>query len=589
MESFEDDFEGNPRVANEFNHRDANGLEFPLRGVDDADERRTEENFPHIDMMADRSTPLVRLAMPLDAKELKALADSVSISRMNLTTAHDSGFLVSNYTQRDYSNFVKNVEHFLTIHVGRELVGFLLAYGSEQITDRQREQEEPFVLPQREEPFVLIEQICVSPKAEHRRKGYASLLYKEMYARILHYYDPNPRPIYLAIVNEPANPVSIAFHESMGFEFQEPQINMPRSIFLRDNLAESLDSITTEETKSEACPFYDARASMDPHCVGIGITMYSISPPDGHGLFDANIRVVMKWRQPGIQNIYPRVDDGEARTNIAIEAHTADRTELRFPRYDLNKEDCSQEQYAYIDKSDPHDVITWQQVLRGKFMGIVDNLTLFPADKQELRFAFRMWDNDPDDRCRYFRQLHYADNTPWQLGIKRHVKSLSFSFLAPEVYIDVFEVSQTSRYILKIHVLREATYYLRTVAFPMILITSLSFASIPIDGFGDEVGFNSSLLLTTVAYLFITKDVTPATSEVTILDVITYGALLLSWGLIMLHFIASHSWVGIDEETEQIIGFVICSTTVGVQSFLFLFVYFRYKAILKESSLLGDL
>lgn len=95
----------------------------------------------------------------------------------------------------------------------------------------------------------------------------------------------------------------------------------------------------------------------------------------------------------------------------------------------------------------------------------IGNLILFPADKQELRFAFCMWDNDPDDRCRYFRQLHYADNTPWQLGIKREIKSLSFSFLAPEVVIDVFEVSQTSKYILKIHVPREATYYLRTVAF----------------------------------------------------------------------------------------------------------------------------
>jgi len=160
--------------------------------------------------------------------------------------------------------------------------------------------------------------------------------------------------------------------------------------------------------------------------------MYSIAPPDEHGLFNANVRVVMKWRQPGIEVMYPRVQDGPARTKINIEDYSADRTILRFPRYDLNKDEVEVEQiYAYIDISDPQDVITWQQVLRGKFIGIVDNLSLFPADKQELRFAFRMWDNDPDDRCRYFRQLHYVDNTSWQLGIKRKVKSLSFSFLAP--------------------------------------------------------------------------------------------------------------------------------------------------------------
>ena len=75
----------------------------------------------------------------------------------------------------------------------------------------------------------------------------------------------------------------------------------------------------------------------------------------------------------------------------------------------------------------------------------------------------------------------------------------------------------------------------------MILITSLSVASIIIDGFGDEVALSSSLLLTTVAYLFIIKDITPATSAVTILDIITYRELLLSWilNLIMLHFLGS--------------------------------------------------
>ena len=208
-------------MVNKLNPIVANRLEFPLRGKDNSDLRRSGEDVPHSDMMADRSTPLVRLAMPFDTKELKSPAGSVSISTIIPYTAHDLGFLVSDYTQRDYTNFVKNAEHFLTIHVGRELVGFLIAYGSEQIT-----------VPQREESFVLIQQICVSPNAEHRRKGYARLLYTELYARILHYYDPNPPPIYLAIVNEPtANPVSISFHEKRGFEFQEPQVNTPRSIF----------------------------------------------------------------------------------------------------------------------------------------------------------------------------------------------------------------------------------------------------------------------------------------------------------------------------------------------------------------------
>merc|ERR1712038_1144078 len=128
-----------------------------------------------------------------------------------------------------------------------------------------------------------------------------------------------------------------------------------------------------------------------------------------------------------------------------MEDHAGDRTILRLPRCDINMDDCETIQnYSYIDKNDPYDVITWQRVFRGDFIGSLENLTMFPADKQDLKFAFRMWDNDPDDRCRYFRQLYYADNTEWQLGVKRRITSLSFSFIAPEVDIEVFSVSKTS-------------------------------------------------------------------------------------------------------------------------------------------------
>jgi len=173
------------------------------------------------------------------------------------------------------------------------------------------------------------------------------------------------------------------------------------------------------------------------------------------------------------------------------------------------------------------------------------------------------------------------------MGIKRKVKSLSFCFLAPKIENEEFAVSQTSRYIVEVDVLRETTYYLRTVAFPMVLITSLSFASLHIDSFGDQVGFNSSLLLTTVAYLFITKDVTPATAEVTLLDVITYGALLLSWILIMLYFISIQASES-QKKLEAWIGLTLCTTTVGAQVCITIFLFVRYKYIMCKSETLGE-
>lgn len=566
---------------------------YPLRTKGGADERLQNEDFPRNQFKLSRNIPLVRSAMPNDSSSLVKLASSVALPNLDPAKLNDTGFLVSGFTEKQYSSFIQSAEHFLVLHVGEELVAFLLAYGSEQIVDPVKEELNMYIKTEMCDggKFVLIKQICVSPKLKHRRHGYGKMLYKELYARILHYYDheSTPRPIFTAIVKEPANPVSIRFHEKVGFENVKeytPSIDMkPRFIFKNAAIEKALDTLTDDDTRTESCPKYDSRAAQDPHCVGIGLTMYAIEAPDTDGKFLSHVRVMMKWRQPGIEILYPRKDDGNARTEIKFQDHAYDRNIVRFPRYDLNKDDVNLERsYTYIDKTDPQDVITWQQVLRGTFRSELKNLHSFPADIQHLNLTFRMWDNDPDDRCRYFRQLDYADNTPWPLCVKRRIKSLAFTFLAPEVDIDVFEVSQTSRYIVRVPVLRNASYYLRTVAFPMLLITSLSFASVDIEEFGDKVGYNASLLLTTVAYLFITKDVTPDTSDVTMLDVITYSALLLCWALIMVHFLGT-KYADFDVKTTSL---GLCCVTTVLQCIVISYCYFRYKNVTRRGDKLGQ-
>jgi len=173
---------------------EANMPRFPLRGKEFAERRRNEEDFPRNGLRADRQTPLIRVAISLDAKDLKEMAQSVSLSSMNSKSASDNGFLVSGFRQIEYSQFVKKAEHFLTIHIGTELVGFLLAYGSEEITDPEKEELNMYIKNNLCRKFVLLKQICISPKAEHRRKGFAGLLYRELYARILHYYEHEKSP-----------------------------------------------------------------------------------------------------------------------------------------------------------------------------------------------------------------------------------------------------------------------------------------------------------------------------------------------------------------------------------------------------------
>lgn len=572
--------------------------QYPLRTKEGAQTRLQVEDFPRTGMKLDRNEPLIRIAMPNDAQDCHSLAESMSLQNLQKTGKHvDTGFLVSGYQAREYARFVNDAEHFLVLHSGNTLVGFLLACASESLDDNADEVK-LHIKSNMSEKFVLIKEICISPELQYRRRGFATLLYKELYARIQHYYDHEtaPRPIYAVIARETPNPVSRKFHRKMEFvkraEFVSNVDARPAYIYENRHPGVALDKMTDEETRMENCPFYDSRAMMDPHCVGIGITMYAIGQPDVAGNFHSNVRTMLKWRHPGIENIYPRVDDCLARTVIDFDDYKkSPRTLIRLPRYDLNKHEVEQmASYAYIDKNDPHDVITWQQVLRGTFISGLRDLSSFPADVQKLQLIYRMWDNDPDDRCRYFRQLHYADNTPWQLCMKRQPKSVSFKFLAPKAEIDVYKESQTSRYTFTVSVVRETKFYLRTVALPMMLITSLNFASAGFDDFQDQAGFNASLLLTTVAYLFITKDVTPQTNEITKLDIVTYTALLLSWVLIIFRFLSisefpSEAFL----DTEKRISIGIAFLVVAVQSSLYLYLYVKYHVLIRGSPHLGEI
>ena len=102
-----------------------------------------------------------------------------------------------------------------------------------------------------------------------------------------------------------------------------------------------------------------------------------------------------------------------------------------------------------------------------------------------------------------------------------------------------------------------------------------------IDVFEEQIAFNSALLLTTVAYLFITKDVTPDTSVITMLDIITYGSLVLSWALIMIQAVAT------SDDTTRITQ-VLCAFVTGVQLILYISLYLRYKYFSWTSEQLGD-
>ena len=241
-------------------------MKYPLRTKVDAQKRLDEEDFPKTEMNLSRAAPLIRIAMPNDAKDLEKLAESVSLTKLPSTEDKDlakTGFLVSGFDSQAYAKFIKNAEHFLVLHVGSDLVGFLLAYGSEHIEPEKEELNMHIKTDVCcDKKFVLVKQICISPKVEYRGQGYATMLYKELYARVSHYYDhePDRRPIYAAIVKIPANPVSMKFHEKVHFkkitEFTPEADGMPRYIYENKDPMKSLDDLTTKKSESsEQCLF----------------------------------------------------------------------------------------------------------------------------------------------------------------------------------------------------------------------------------------------------------------------------------------------------------------------------------------------
>ena len=357
----------------------------------------------------DRNAPLIRCAVtiPNIARQIANLA--AEDRNQNLNFGEDA------YSYWKYARLITTADHFLVLHVDHKLAGFLLAYGSE--IKHYEGFEDKFASKIKEmvggEKFVCIKHLCIARNDDSQKtRLYAALLWKALYARTMHFYDNEPG-VPRRIFVKKAQGVIGNFLESVGFHRcplkQEEETGAPIDDILvleGGNVRQYLKKIT-KITESENHPFYDNVAMMDPNCIGIGVGIYAISPPGVKGNFDANIRIVMKWRHLGIEESYQRIiHDGFTRTSIEtdLENHPAVKKRIRCPRFDFNKDEFQvTESYAYIDKNDPQDVITWHIVLRGTFSGELQSIRYFPADLQELRFTFRMWDNDPDDRCRYFR------------------------------------------------------------------------------------------------------------------------------------------------------------------------------------------
>jgi predicted GNAT superfamily acetyltransferase len=181
----------------------------------------------------------LRDALQSDAKEVAKLADSIDLA--NVEDPASKGFLAANYTENDYSNFIKIANFAFILEVGDELVGFLVAYGSELVDPK--DEFNMHVKRTICDRFVTVRQIFLSPKDEFRRKHFGSHLYKHLYQRVMEHYseEETPRPIVGDIVMTPVNVPSRDFHLNTGFkvvgEMTTSKDNRRRYIFCNGDIS----------------------------------------------------------------------------------------------------------------------------------------------------------------------------------------------------------------------------------------------------------------------------------------------------------------------------------------------------------------
>lgn len=169
---------------------------------------------------------IIRKASPKDLDSVHAIARENSLSHV---TQVEEGFLVSEFDQQFYADFLEQKTHFYVCEQDDEILGFLTAYRQDELDMTLMVNRA--INSRAQNPYVVIKQICVRKKST--RQGVASRLYHHF----MHHINED---IYLAVVLDPYNASSIHFHKRLAF-YQDFELviedGRPRGIFFWNNPA----------------------------------------------------------------------------------------------------------------------------------------------------------------------------------------------------------------------------------------------------------------------------------------------------------------------------------------------------------------
>ncbi len=142
-----------------------------------------------------------------NVSDISSIYDIAVENQLHQGTHIQNGFLVSAYDVETYTRYLKEGNTILVVEKNHKVVAFLLTFLSEKLDDSVLANK--LMLSHATRPFAVIKQVCV--KKGFQRQGFGKALYE-------HFTDHVFRDVYLAVVTQPYNEASIAFHDKLGFK-----------------------------------------------------------------------------------------------------------------------------------------------------------------------------------------------------------------------------------------------------------------------------------------------------------------------------------------------------------------------------------
>ncbi len=152
------------------------------------------------------SDVVIRRAGLTDVESIIALADARAVDPGQRPDA-ERGFLVSRFDRDTYERLVATVDHAYVLEDDGEIQAFVIGYSDHWIDPGDLVGQA--IRRHMAAPFVLIKQVCVA--LDRMGRGYARTLYDAVRQASV------GLPCCAAVVLDPPNDASVAFHESVGF------------------------------------------------------------------------------------------------------------------------------------------------------------------------------------------------------------------------------------------------------------------------------------------------------------------------------------------------------------------------------------